>query len=50
MIHDVLVDSGYKTGLFISPHLEEFTERIQINKEPIDKNSLTRITQLVKER
>jgi len=50
MIHDVLVDSGYKTGLFISPHLEEFTERIQINKVPIDRDSLTRITQLVKEK
>jgi len=50
MIHDVLVDSGYKTGLFISPHLEEFTERIQVNKEPIDRNSLTRITKLVKEK
>jgi len=50
MIHDVLVVSGYKTGLFISPHLEEFTERIQINKNPIDRDSLTRITQLVKEK
>ena len=50
MIHDVLVASGYKTGLFISPHLEEFTERIQINKIPIDRDSLTRITMLVKEK
>lgn len=50
LIHDVLMASGYKTGLFISPHLEEFTERIQINKVPIDKESLTRITALVKEK
>ncbi len=50
MIHDVLVASGYKTGLFISPHLEEFTERIQINKVPIDKESLVRIAQDVKEK
>lgn len=50
MIHDVLVASGYKTGLFISPHLEDFTERIQINKVPIDIESLVRITQEVKEK
>ncbi|MFA9423717.1 MAG: folylpolyglutamate synthase/dihydrofolate synthase family protein, partial [Sedimentibacter sp.] len=49
-IHDILVCSGYKTGLFISPHLEEFNERIQVNKVPIDKDSLIRITQLVKEK
>lgn len=50
MIHDVLMDAGYKTGLFISPFLEEFTERIQINKVHIDKKSLARITSLVKEK
>lgn len=50
MIHDVLMNSGYKTGLFISPFLEEFTERIQINKKHIDKESLARITEMVKEK
>lgn len=50
MIHDVLMNSGYKTGLFISPFLEEFTERIQINKNHIDKESLARITEMVKEK
>jgi dihydrofolate synthase/folylpolyglutamate synthase len=50
MIHDVLVSAGYKTGLFISPYLEEFTERIQINKIHIDKDSLSKITSLVKEK
>lgn len=50
MLHDVLMVSGYKTGLFISPHLEEYTERIQINKVPISRDSLTRITSLVKEK
>ncbi len=50
MIHDVLMASGYKTGLFISPFLEEFTERIQINKQHIDKESLALITGLVKEK
>lgn len=50
MIHDVLMASGYKTGLFISPFLEEFTERIQVNKKHIDKESLAKITGLVKEK
>lgn len=50
MIHDVLMASGYKTGLFISPFLEEFTERIQVNKNHIDRESLARITELVKEK
>lgn len=50
MIHDVLMAEGYKTGLFISPYLEEFTERIQVCKTHIDKESLARITNLVKEK
>lgn len=50
MTHDVLMASGYKVGLFISPYLQEFTERIQINKNHIDKESLGRITGLIKEK
>lgn len=50
MIHDVLMASGYKTGLFISPFLEEFTERIQVSQRHIDRDSLARITSLVKEK
>jgi dihydrofolate synthase/folylpolyglutamate synthase len=48
MLHDVLVASGYRVGLFISPYLEEFTERIQIDKVQIDRESLARIASLVK--
>jgi dihydrofolate synthase/folylpolyglutamate synthase len=36
--------------LFISPYLEEFTERIQINKHHINKDSLARITALVNDK
>ena len=50
MTHDVLMASGYKVGLFISPYLQEFSERIQINKNHIDKESLGRITGLIKEK
>jgi dihydrofolate synthase/folylpolyglutamate synthase len=32
--------AGYKVGLYTSPHLQEFTERIQINGVEIDKAEL----------
>jgi dihydrofolate synthase / folylpolyglutamate synthase len=36
MIASVLQESGYKTGLYTSPHLKSFTERIRINGKEID--------------
>lgn len=33
----VLQDAGYKTGLYTSPHLIDFRERIRIDGEPIAK-------------
>ncbi len=35
LLADVLKNSGYKTGLFISPHLVKINERIRINSEEI---------------
>ncbi len=40
MISRVLTESGLKTGLFISPYITDFLERIQINNEMISKNEL----------
>ncbi len=40
MLSRVLKESGYKTGLFISPYITEFTERIQIDNEPVSKEIL----------
>jgi dihydrofolate synthase/folylpolyglutamate synthase len=37
MIASILQSSGYKTGLYTSPHLKEFTERIKINGEEVDR-------------
>ena len=37
----VLAKAGYKTGLFISPYITDFRERIQINNEMISKETLT---------
>jgi len=38
MLASVLTEAGYKTGLYSSPHLVEYTERIKINKTEISKN------------
>ena len=37
MLASVLQSSGYKTGLYTSPHLKDFTERIKINGQQIDQ-------------
>lgn len=36
---------GLRTGLFTSPHLVSFTERIQINRAPIAEPDVPRLTQ-----
>ena len=47
-LNSILINEGYRVGLFISPYLEEFTERIQINGEHINKEELVRLTHRVK--
>jgi dihydrofolate synthase / folylpolyglutamate synthase len=37
MLASILTESGEKVGLFTSPHLFDFTERIRINGSPIDE-------------
>jgi dihydrofolate synthase / folylpolyglutamate synthase len=34
----ILQSAGYKTGLYTSPHLKEFTERIRINGEEVGQH------------
>ena len=40
MMASVLQAAGYKTGLFTSPHLKSFTERIKINGEEITQQKV----------
>ena len=40
----VLMEAGYKTGLYTSPHLLDFRERIQINGEMISKDFVVEFT------
>lgn len=40
MLSSALVEAGYKTGLFISPYITDFRERIQINNVPVGRDVL----------
>lgn len=45
MIAAILQSAGYKTGLYTSPHLKDFRERIRINGEMIPKDEVIEFTQ-----
>lgn len=49
-ISTILKEAGYKVGLYTSPYLEEFTERIRINGDNISKDRLAEVTAIVKEK
>ena len=48
MMSSILIADGYKTGLFTSPYIRFFNERMQINGEPITDNELAEITTQVR--
>lgn len=41
MIASILQEAGYRTGLYTSPHLRDFRERIKINGEMISEEEVT---------
>lgn len=43
-----LIEAGYKTGLYTSPHLERFTERVQVNGKEITEEEVAILTEKVK--
>ena len=45
-----LQSAGYKVGLYTSPYLERFNERIQINDRDIPDDDLARITEMVRDK
>ena len=47
-ISSILREAGYKVGLFTSPYLERFNERISINGQDIPDERLAEITERVK--
>ena len=48
MIAAMFTAAGYKTGLFTSPHLIQFNERIRIDGKSISSRDLSRLTTLIK--
>jgi dihydrofolate synthase / folylpolyglutamate synthase len=42
MVESIARAHGLKTGLFTSPHLSRFAERIRVGGEPIDDATLAR--------
>jgi dihydrofolate synthase/folylpolyglutamate synthase len=48
IIASVLQEAGYKTGLYTSPHLKDFRERIRINGRKIPKSNITEFVKTYK--
>lgn len=48
MISRILTEAGYKTGLFTSPYVVDFRERIQVNYTMIAENELAEIVDRIK--
>lgn len=49
MLAAILQTAGYKTGLYTSPHLKDFRERIKVNGEMIPEEFVIRFTENIKE-
>lgn len=48
MIESVCQTAGYRTGFYISPHLHDFSERIQVNRIPITHSDLVALLDEIK--
>ncbi|MBC7873894.1 MAG: bifunctional folylpolyglutamate synthase/dihydrofolate synthase [Ferruginibacter sp.] len=48
MLAAILQTAGYKTGLYTSPHLKDFRERIKINGEMVSEEFVTAFTGRIK--
>ncbi len=48
MLSSVLIESGLKVGMYTSPYILEFNERMQINGSCISNDMLARLTEEVK--
>ena len=50
ILSSILREAGYKVGLYTSPHLTDFTERIRINNIPISEDKALFLTRYIRER
>jgi len=49
MMASILTETGYKVGLFTSPHITDFNERIRVNGEVISQDSVVNFIQKIKQ-
>ena len=49
IIYSILKEAGFKVGLYTSPHLVSFRERIRINDSLISEDDIGRILERIKE-
>lgn len=47
MLASILKEAGYKTGLYTSPHIWEYTERIKVNGADIPKEIFAEYVQMI---
>ncbi len=48
MLASILTESGYKVGLFTSPHIKDFRERIRIDGQQISEQNVVNFIQKIK--
>ena len=48
MISSILSSAGYRVGLYTSPHLLSFTERVQVDGSPITQEEFARLVEVLK--
>ena len=48
MVASILRKAGYRTGLYTSPYLIRFNERIQVNGEQISDKDICELTEYIK--
>ena len=49
MLAEILRAAGYKTGLFTSPYVTDFRERMQVNGEMIPEEDISRLTERLRD-
>ena len=50
MLDSILREAGYKVGLYTSPHIFEYTERIKINGQEISKHDFSKLFEEINEK
>ncbi|MBI5049088.1 MAG: bifunctional folylpolyglutamate synthase/dihydrofolate synthase [Deltaproteobacteria bacterium] len=50
MIESILMKAGYKVGLYTSPHLFRFNERIRVNRKEIPDGKIAELVEMIRYR